>query len=210
MKRIVSLLLLSLLSISAFATEFKEGVHYKVVGPIATEGPVVKEYFSFYCGHCYQFEHMVSSIKKHLPEGARFEKSHVDFLGFASKKMQQMLTRALITAEKMNVADEQIASIFKYIHVHRAVPTSQKDIRNIFVLNGADGNEFDRLMASEEVANEAALMKTNQDTLSGKKQLTSVPSVVINGKYMVDPHGLDRNNLEAEYNALVKYLLTLK
>lgn len=189
--------------------EFKEGVHYKVVGPIKTDGPVVKEYFSFYCGHCYQFEYLVGSIKEHLPEGAKFEKSHVDFLSFASKKMQQMLTRALITAEKMGMAEQQIAAIFKYIHVHRAVPTSQQDIRNVFVLNGADGDEFDRIMASEEVAKAAAIMKENQDRLSQKRDLTSVPSVVVNGKFMIDVHGLDKNNLEQEYNALIKYLLTL-
>lgn len=209
MQRLTAILVLIVTMFSAQATEFKEGEHYKKITPLQVETPEVREFFSFYCGHCYQFEIMVKSIKEHLPEGVPFVKNHVDFLPGASKKMQQMLTRALITAQKLGMEDQQVASIFNYIHVHKAVPTSARDMRNVFVLNGVDGKEFDRLMASDEVATLAAKMKSYQDLLASKNELNKVPSVVVNGKYLIDAHDLDPKNFEEEYNNLIKYLLAL-
>ena len=39
--------------------------------------------------------------------------------------------------------------------------------------------------------------------------LTSVPTMVVNGKYLIDSKSLDRSNFFAEYNELVAYLFTL-
>ena len=210
MNKLLSLLVIASLSLFANASEYEEGKHYVKVKEIAVESPEVREYFSFYCGHCYNFEVMAKSIKKNLPENVKFVKNHVDFLGGASKKMQQTLTRALITAEKMGIAESQIAAIFKYIHVHRAVFTSVKDVRNVFIFNGADGDKFDQLINSDEVVKAAEKMKSNQDTLATSGDLKSVPSIVVNGKYLIHTHDLDKSNIEQDFNNLVKYLLTLK
>lgn len=215
MKKLLSIFVFTLLPFFAQALEFEEGKHYVKIQEIAVESPEVREYFSFYCGHCFQFEFMAKSIEKNLPEGTAFVKSHVDFLGGASRKMQQMLTRALITAQEMDMSESQIEAIFKYIHVHRAVFTSQKDMRNVFILNGADGDKFDQLMNSELVIEQAEAMKRNQNILAQSGDLKSVPSVVVNGKYMIDAHSFsdahsaDKTNFEQAYNKLVKYLLTL-
>ncbi|GLX78221.1 thiol:disulfide interchange protein DsbA [Thalassotalea insulae] len=209
MKKIMTLLGIMLVSMLANGTEYQEGKHYVKVKEIAVETPEVREYFSFYCPHCFRFEPLVAEIKKALPEKAVFVKNHVDFLPGASKKMQSLLTKALITAQKMDIAESQIEAIFKYIHVHRAVFTSEKDVRNVFVLNGADGEQFERLMASEEVAKAAAQMKSNQDALSQSGDLKSVPTIIVNGKYMIHAHDLDKENFVEDYNKLVKYLLAL-
>ncbi|GHF99592.1 thiol:disulfide interchange protein DsbA/DsbL [Thalassotalea marina] len=210
MRTVISFLILLLTLGTASANDYQEGEHYKKITPLPVNGPEVREFFSFYCGHCYRFEFMVKSIKENLPEGAAFVKNHVNFLGGASKKMQGLMTKALVVAEKMEGTDANIAAIFKYIHVHRAVPTSEKDIRNVFVLNGADGAKFDALMASEEVQQLADTMHEYQNTLASKGELKSVPSVVVNGKYMIDVKHLDKDNFQQDYNNLVKYLLELK
>jgi thiol:disulfide interchange protein DsbA len=209
MKKIVSLLLIALFPLFVNATDFQEGKHYNKVQELAVKSPEVREYFSFYCGHCYKFEFIAKSIEKHLPQGATLVKNHVDFLPGASRKMQTMLTYALITAQEMGISDSQNAAIFKYIHVHRAVFTSKKDIRNVFLLNGADGEEFDQLMSSDNVRLQAEEMRSNQDIMGTSGDLKSVPSIIVNGKYMIHTHDLDKNNLEQEYNDLVKYLLAL-
>lgn len=216
MNKLLSLLVIASLSFFTNASEYEEGKHYVKVKEIAVESPEVREYFSFYCGHCYNFEVMAKSITKNLPENVKFVKNHVDFLPGASQKMQSLLSRALITAQELNVAESQIAAIFKYIHVHRAVFTSVKDVRNVFVLNGVDGDKFDQVINSEKVIKQAEEMKNNQDTLAKSGDLRSVPSIVVNGKYMVvghghsHGHGSGEENIEQEYNDLVKYLLTLK
>jgi thiol:disulfide interchange protein DsbA len=59
------------------------------------------------------------------------------------------------------------------------------------------------------VIGQANKEKKIQDNLSKNSQLTSVPTMVVNGKYMIDSKSLDRNNFFAEYNALIAYLFTL-
>jgi thiol:disulfide interchange protein DsbA len=149
-------------------------------------------------------------VKKNLPEGASFERNHVDFLRGASPKIQQMISKAVVVAEQLGNDEKLINAIFNYVHVQRAVITSEKDIRNIFVLNGADGEKFDKLMKSFNVNSQAKMMKKHQETMTGKRALTGVPTVIINGKYKINNAELDKNNFEQDYQNLVKYLLALK
>ena len=78
------------------------------------------------------------------------------------------------------------------------------------MLNGADGEKFDKLMKSFGVASKAKNMKKQQDYFVKKGALTGVPTVIVNGKYRVDTKGLDRSNFEQDYINLVNHLLTLK
>lgn len=209
MKKLMSVCFMFCLAFAGHATEYQLGEHYTKVQTIEVDSPEVREYFSFYCPHCYRFEAMAKSIEKNLPEGARLVKNHVDFLPGASQKMQQALTKALITAQEMEVSEQLIAAIFKYIHVHRAVFTSVKDVRNIFIFSGVDGKAFDKIYHSETVQNQADEMRRKQEILASSGDIKSVPSIVVNGKYLIDAHDLDRNNFEEDYNNLVKFLLEL-
>ncbi|MCO4800301.1 MAG: thiol:disulfide interchange protein DsbA/DsbL [Colwelliaceae bacterium] len=215
MNKLLSIFVIALLPFVSNAKDYEEGEHYVKVHELAVKSPEVREYFSFYCGHCFKFEVLAKSITKNLPEGTEFVKNHVDFLPGASRKMQSLLSRALITAQEMEMAESQIAAIFKYIHVHRAVFTSVRDVRNVFLINGADGEKFDQLINSDKVIKQVEKMKSNQDILAKSGDLKSVPTVIVNGKYMVLGHGhshgkgSSEENLEQDYNDLVKYLLTL-
>lgn len=210
MKKLVSLFALMLLPVFAFAANYTEGEHYTKVDEEITAKPEVREFFSFYCPHCFQFEPFMTKLKTSLPEGVKFEMNHVDFLRAASPKVQQMLSKAVVVAHKMGVEKKVIGALFNYIHVQKAVFTSEKDIRNVFVLNGADGEKFDKLMKSFGVVSKAKAMKKQQEYFAKKGAITGVPTVIINGKYRVDTKGLDRGNFEQDYINLVKHLLTLK
>ena len=209
MKKIIIMTLLLLSSLSSYATSYQEEKHYVKVEGIAATGAEVREYFSFYCPHCYSAEPLMASVKNNLPEGVAFVRNHVDFLRSASHKMQAVLTKALITAQVLEVEEAQVAAIFKYIHVHRAVFTSQRDVRNVFVLNGIDGEKFDKTIVSDEVTKKSAAMHHHQEAMSQSGGINSVPSVIVNGKYRVITKNLDQNNIEQDYNNLVKYLLSL-
>jgi thiol:disulfide interchange protein DsbA len=206
-----SLFLLPMLafSVAASAAQYTEGNQYTKVNETVTKKKEVREYFSVYCGHCFKFEPIMHGLKKSLPADASFERNHVDFLRAASPKVQQTITKAVAAADQFDNTDKLIGAIFNYIHVQRAVITSEKDLRNIFVLNGADGEKFDKLMKSFTVNAQAKSMKKNQDTMSAKRVLTGVPTIIVNGKYKIDATKLDRNNIEQDYQNLVKYLLDL-
>jgi len=206
---LVFLMPLFALSMSACAEQYTDGKQYTTVSEQASSKKEVREYFSVYCGHCFKFEPFMASVKKSLPEGVKFERNHVDFLRAASPKIQQMVSKAVVVAEQLDMEDKLIGAIFNYIHIQRAVITSEKDLRNIFVLNGADGDKFDKLMKSFAVNGKAKAMKKNQDTMSQKRALTGVPTVIVNGKYKINADKLDKNNFEQDYKNLVKYLSEL-
>lgn len=210
-KILKSLLLMPLLalSVSVSAAQYTEGEQYSKVNETVTKKKEVREYFSVYCGHCFKFEPIMHGLKKSLPADASFERNHVDFLRGASPTVQQMITKATIVAEQLGEADKLIGAVFNYIQVQRAVITSEKDLRNIFVLNGADGEKFDKLMKSFSVNSQAKSLKKHQENMTKKRVLTGVPTVIVNGKYKIDPANLDKNNFEQDYHNLVKYLLEL-
>jgi thiol:disulfide interchange protein DsbA len=197
-------------SISACAENYTEGKQYTKVSETTSSKAEVREYFSFYCPHCFRFEPFMETVKKNLPSNVKFERNHVDFLRAASPKIQGMLSKAIVVAEQLGMDKKLINAVFKYIHVQRAVITSEKDIRNIFVLNGADGEKFDKLMKSFSVNSQAKSMKKHQDTMSKSGALSQVPTIIINGKYRINVRELDKNNLEQDYQNLINHLLTLK
>jgi len=152
----------------------------------------------------------MEDVKKNLPKDVKFERNHVDFLRAASPQIQGMLSKAVVVAEQLEMDKKLIGALFNYIQIQRAVITSEKDIRNIFVLNGADGAKYDKLMKSFSVNSRAKSMKKHQDTMSKSGALKSVPTIIVNGKYRINVNELDRNNLEQDYKNLINYLLTIK
>ena len=128
----------------ANAADYQEGVQYTQINETVSSKSEVREYFSFYCPHCYRFEPFMEQVKDQLPENTQFERNHVDFLRAASPQVQFMLSKAVVVAEQLKMEKKLINALFSYIHVQRAIISSEKDIRNIFVLNGVDGEKFDK------------------------------------------------------------------
>jgi protein dithiol oxidoreductase (disulfide-forming) len=167
--------------LSAIAAEYKEGVHYTVIneGP-ATEKPEITEFFSFFCGHCYNFSKtVVPKIKTTLPEGVSFSQAHVEFIG---REMGAEMSRAFAVAHQLNVDEKMEAAIFAAIHDERKRLTNRDDVRALFVANGIDGKDFDSAANSFMV--NAQMSKMKRDTENAK--LSGVPSLVVNGKYRVE------------------------
>jgi thiol:disulfide interchange protein DsbA len=208
-KKIASLLLVLSMPFLANAGEYVEGKQYTKVSESVTAKPEVREYFSFYCPHCFKFEPFMHDVKKMLPKEVKFERNHVDFLRAASPEIQAMLSKSVVVAQQLGMEEKLVGAIFNYIHVQRARITSEKDIRNIFVLNGADGEKFDKLVKSFSVNSQAKKMKKNQDAMTAKRALNSVPAIFINGKYRINVAELDKDNFQDDYKNLIKYLLTL-
>ena len=207
---IVLLMPLLAFSISANAEQYTEGKQYTKISETASRNAEVREYFSFYCPACFRFEPLMKTVKNNLTDDVKFERNHVDFLRAASPKIQGMLSKAIVVAEQLGMEKKLVAAIFNYIHVQRAVITSEKDIRNIFVLNGADGDKFDKLMKSFSVNSKAKAMKKSQDIMSKSGALKSVPTIIVNGKYRINVSAVDKNNFEQDYQNLINHLLTLK
>ncbi len=162
-------------------SKWKEGTHYEVISEEATDKPVITEFFSFWCPHCFQFEPIVAQIKQKKSDNTKFNKVHVNFMRFTGPDVQDAATKAMLVARAMKQEEAMNAAVFNYIHKQRASITNLKDLRNIFVVNGADGAEFDKLVNSFGVN---SMFRKNQQQIDAyREHLTGVPSFIINGKY---------------------------
>jgi thiol:disulfide interchange protein DsbA len=183
MKKILLLLSLALLlPLNACAQEkWREGTHYNVIADQATEKKEVLEFFSFWCPHCFNFEPIVKNMKTKLADDVEFKKVHVNFMGFTSKAIQDDATKAMMVARELNKADELNQAIFKYIHESRSAITSLSDLKNIFLVNGVEPEEFDKMISSFGV--NSRLKMNNKTIQEYKKNVSSVPNFIVNGKY---------------------------
>lgn len=171
---------LVLMPIAAMAAKYQEGVHYEVVnnGP-ATSKPEITEFFSFYCGHCYNFaKHVAPTIEKTLPAGVKFDQEHVEFIG---GPMGEEMSRAFAIAQQLGVLNKIEPALFSAIHEKRQRFTNKNDIRQLFIANGVSGKDFDAAYNSFMVNSQIAKMR--RDTENAKIQ--GVPAIVVNGKYLV-------------------------
>ncbi len=212
MKKLLALFLSFCLIPAAFAVggPYKEGEHYEVIAEQGTSKPEVKEFFSFYCPHCYSFDPYVNSLEKSLPEGTVLKKYHVDFMGQASKEIQTQLTQALILAKAKGKGHEVAKAFFEHIHVKRQPFASASDVRAVATSAGIDPAVYDKEINNFVVKSQTKLVQKEQEDYNKSKVLNSVPTFIVNGRYKILNQGLDKDHAEQDFKALVQYLLTKK
>ena len=207
MKFVTGLILAALMSpFALMAADYEEGVHYEVISDRASKKPEVKEFFSFYCPACNNFEQVVYDLKTLLPKDIAFKKSHVDFMGGNTAENQQMLTQALATAEALPQKDKIIAAIFNHYHGKRNKFNDVADVKDIFVAQGVDADKFDKLYQGFSVRTKAAKMKRDQDFFKEKGALASVPTFIVNGQYKINFGGKTGIASAEDMNKLITYL----
>ena len=131
-------------------------------------------------------------------------------MGQAGPDIQFMLSKALVVAEKTGIAKAFNAEVFTYLQSKREVVTSLEDVRKIFIAAGGDGAKFDKGIKSFSLVSQAKRNKKVQEKLSRGRYLTSVPTFVVNGKYVINSKALDNKNPIEDYKNLIAYLFTLK
>lgn len=185
----------------AQAQDFEEDVHYEVIADEATGKPEITEFFSFYCVHCYRFEPIAKEIKTQYPKA--FKKVHVSTMGPA-EGVGETMTQAFVVAQKMGKEDVLSKAVFDYNFVKQNMLTSRDDIRNVFIVNGVSGDEFDKAMASFGVR--AAAAKMNREVQEFRVNAT--PTFIVNGKYKMLPQGFrDSDDFAGDFTDLAGYLL---
>ena len=178
---------------------FKQDEHYQLLKTPASKTPQVVEYFSYYCPFCYNFEPIVVELKKALPEGASLNKVPVAFLG---GNMATTVQRAHATAGLLEVEDAFAAALFNQIHQQRKPPQNRSDIAKLFAGLGVDQQQLDAHFDSLVVNS----IITQYDTDISAAGIRSVPSFVVNNKYLVN---ISAVTSQEQFNALVLYLLSL-
>lgn len=112
------------------------------------------------------------------------------------------LQRAYALAVALNVEHSITPAMFARIHTERKAPANRADVRALFAEHGVAPDMFNSRIDSMPVLAEVA----GYDSIREKLNITSVPTFVVNGKYVIKIGALKS---QQQFNDLVSYLLNL-
>jgi protein dithiol oxidoreductase (disulfide-forming) len=184
-RALVVLVSLSPLACSAADNaQYKLGEHYLPVrAPQPTANPAkieVMEVFAYSCPHCYALEPTLKKWLAKKPGDVEFVRSpHT--LGRAENEARN---RAFYAATTLGVLDRFHPALFDAVHKEHRTMSTPEELRGLFVEKvGVKAEEFDG--AYKSFAADAGLRRGEQSVQA--LGITSVPSIVVEGKYLVSP-----------------------
>ena len=167
--------------------------------PYATENPkkiVIYEFFGYACPHCFYFEPFVTKWFKTKPGYVELKRVPLNFQsGWAN------LQQAYLTAEAMGIAELSHEKLFKAIHNQHKRFNSIDELAQWYEQEiNIEAKEF--LATAESFILDSKLRKA--DKMGFEMQVTSTPTLIINGKYRISKKIRDRD----EIINIMKYLIS--
>lgn len=175
---------------------WKEGTHYFVKDLPLTAKKEIREFFSFWCGHCFAMQPFFRELKKDNPD-ADFVHNPVRMLGGTMGPATQ---RAYVIAANAGLGDVFVSELFNDMHVNRNIPVSYEDLAVFMTKVGIPRKTFDNEYRSFPVIGAVGQL----DSVTDRAEIEAVPEILVNGRYLVNTEEL---NSEQEMKDLVKYLL---
>lgn len=177
---IVSLSLLVFAPLLATAQTYVEGENYDLISPaVRTADPArieVVEFFWYGCGHCYNFEPLITAWKKTLADDVVFNGSPAIW-----NKPMELHARAFYTAQVLGVLDEMHPVLFQAMNVDHKKLATEEEIQELFVANGVPAEDFSKAFKSFGVSSQV-----NQASARAKAaKITGTPALMVDGKYHV-------------------------
>lgn len=167
-------------SANAMAADYVAGKDYTVIknpGKVDVPGKIeVREFFWYGCPHCFKLEPYMQTWLKALPKDVNFVRSPA-----AMNKTWEQGARAYYVSEELGIRKKTHLPLFHAIQVDNQQLFDQASQAKFFTKYGVSEAKFNSLYNSFSVSSKVA--KSNQ--LAQQYQLTGVPAVVVNGKYVV-------------------------
>lgn len=183
----------------AAQTQFVEGRDYiKIAGIPEAKKPVIREFFSYNCLHCYRQDGFFSATMAKLDGSVDFERTPVG-AGYSSWQLSQ---EAYYLAQRFNITSQAHGDLFTRIHEGKGAFTRQDELIQFFIEQGVAKEKIDKAIASPD----SKLALLNYDTQAQLADIRGVPSLLVNGKYLVT----SKTHSTDELSALLKYLSTLE
>ncbi|MYM63727.1 thiol:disulfide interchange protein DsbA/DsbL [Pseudomaricurvus sp. HS19] len=184
--RFVVALLTTMLALVACAEDkgskptYEAGTHYVVLNkPVHTLDPnkiEVTEVFWYGCGHCFQFEPLISAWKAK-------QKSDVVFRGSPAMWRPNMEehARAFYTAQALGVLDKMHLPLFNALNLQGMKLDDEKSLEDFFASQGVDREAFKKAFNSFGVTSQVKQAEARARSYG----ITGTPEVVVDGKYRV-------------------------
>lgn len=195
-----ALLVLSIFFISsAQARDYKEGLDYEIRATNKTVEPEIREFFSFFCSHCFAMEKPFSQMAELFKGKAKFIVNPVGLIGGDVGVESQ---KAYAVAINLEIEDELKEELFNRIHVKQDIPEDHDYFAELFESLGVPSEKYEQIYNS--FVTQAKVAEYDRHTKEMK--IDAVPEIVVNGKYLVKTDNLE--SIE-DYESIVSYLLTL-
>ena len=165
--------------------QFKEGEHFtRMIPTQRTVGGAdkieVAEIFMYSCPHCYDLEAFINPWAESKDPNVRFVRIPAIFNQLAQLHAQLYYTEIFLTqAGKLQDPGAFREMVFQEYHRKGNRLTSEAAIQRLFARAGVSEDDFKRTWGSFEV--DQALRVASD--LARRYNVTSVPMVVVNGKY---------------------------
>ncbi len=168
---------------TASESQYVEGKHFVEIFPemntSAAEGKIeVIELFWLGCPHCFALEPTIKKYKESLVGVNDVEFSQIPA---ALNPSWGFHAKAIFTAQILDPKDEKhlIEKLFKAYHDQNNRLNNPELVKDFFVAQGFSETQFNNTFNS--MALNAAM--SNAKTIGTDSQATSVPSIIVNGKY---------------------------
>ncbi len=162
------------------SSRFVDGKHYRTLIPTqpTSSSPdkiEVAEVFMFSCPHCYNFE---PNIQKWYESKA----SYIEFVRIPASfnSIAREHARAYYAAVQLGIADKIVIPFFREIHINRNLLNTADRLVEFFTQFDVSEEDFLDAFNSFEVDSKIR----QADKLVRRYQVTGVPAVVVNGKYL--------------------------
>jgi thiol:disulfide interchange protein DsbA len=165
--------------------QFKEGQHYvRMVPTQPTVGGAdkieVAEFFWYGCPHCYDMEPYINKWAEGKDPGVRFVKVPATWNSLVRLHAQLYYTEeVLVRNEVIKDPASFREAVFQEYHRRGNRMTSEDAIQKIFARFGVSEEQFRSTWNSFEVNQKLRVA----DDLSRRYTISSVPAIVVNGKY---------------------------
>ena len=160
----------------------KEGVEYKVLQTPAMPGGkgkdvLVQEFFSYQCGHCYEFNDDLQRWEKNLPANVKVVQVPVAFN--ESMKSQALLFYTLQSLKMKNLS----LSVFDAIQRKGEALNTKDEFIRFMKHHRVSSEKFKEAYNSIGVARQAE----EAYDLMMKARLHAIPAILIDGRYLTNP-----------------------
>ncbi|MFT4713162.1 MAG: thiol:disulfide interchange protein DsbA [Candidatus Azotimanducaceae bacterium] len=159
--------------------EFAEGRHYMKLeepGKVRGKKDVVMEFFSYGCIHCFNFDPEIEGWVEENSDTVNFVRTPV--LG---SKLWRLYGQTYYTMQEIGILEEHHVKFFTDIHTARRNLATLDTVAAWFEGRGTTEAEFRLAFESENVKRRMA----SADAITRAYKISSVPSIVVNGKYHI-------------------------
>ncbi|MBT3831154.1 MAG: thiol:disulfide interchange protein DsbA/DsbL [Gammaproteobacteria bacterium] len=163
--------------------EFIEGEHYLLIeNPrrIRSDQIEVMEFFGYACIHCYNFDPILADWVQEKGGSIKFIQTPA-----ISSKYWRLLGQNFLTYQELGEHDKYHTPFFRAVHAGGRAFTDLESLSEFYEQMGGEKQAYINAFNSAGVASELS----KADNMARRLKVAMVPSIVIQGKYLVRTSG---------------------